>query len=82
MYDVTSFVRKIETCAPRFLAFNGKRSAAAFLGLSTTGSVRYGLLEATIGQTRLFVLPSTSGSANGVWDIQHWHAMAALISQP
>jgi double-stranded uracil-DNA glycosylase len=33
MYDVPDFVRKIEVCAPRFLAFNGKRSAAAFLGL-------------------------------------------------
>jgi TDG/mug DNA glycosylase family protein len=81
MYDVPGFICKIETCTPRFVAFNGKRAAATFLGLCTTACVAYGALERTIGRTRLFVLPSTSGSANGAWDIQHWHSLAELIAQ-
>jgi TDG/mug DNA glycosylase family protein len=81
MYDVSGFIRKIEVFAPRFLAFNGKKAAAAYLGLRTTGPVDFGPLERAIGRTRLFVLTSTSGSANGVWNVQLWHALAKLVAQ-
>jgi TDG/mug DNA glycosylase family protein len=61
---------------PRFLAFNGKRSAKAFFARS---NIRYGLQTSHLGSTSLFVLPSTSGAARGFWDPQHWHDLAGLV---
>ena len=57
---------------PRFLAFNGKGSAKVFWGIE---SVEYGLQDIRIGNTRVFVLPSTSRAANGFWSIEPWHEL-------
>src|SRR2546423_3578454 len=65
MYDVRGFERKIQGFAPRYLAFDGKRAAAAYLGMRNTSVIGFGTLDRTIGHTTLYVLPSTSGSANG-----------------
>lgn len=61
---------------PRVLAFTGKRAAEEFLG----HRVSYGLLEAKIGRSLLFVLPSPSGAARGHWDVTPWRALARLRS--
>lgn len=61
---------------PRFLAFNGKRSAKAFFARTNIG---YGLQASQLGSTSLFVLPSTSGAARGFWEPQHWHDLAELV---
>ena len=61
---------------PRFLAFNGKRSAKVFFARSNIG---YGLHTSKLGSTSLFVLPSTSGAARGFWDPRHWHDLAELV---
>lgn len=71
-YDAAAVRRKIEHYAPRFLAFNGKNAACRFLGRSVT----FGEQKERIGETRLFVLPSTSGAANGYWDESVWQAFA------
>lgn len=57
---------------PKALAFNGKRAAEAFLG----HPVRYGPQDELIGLSWIWVLPSTSGAANGSWDPKVWREFA------
>lgn len=72
-FDVKSFQTKIEKFTPQFVAFNGKRAAAEFLGYGKkTKMVNYGAQNFSIGKSKVFVLPSTSGSARGSWDISVW----------
>ena len=59
---------------PRTLAFTSKRAAAEFLGRPAP----YGLWEASLGQTRIFVLPSPSGAARGAWNIDYWRELACF----
>lgn len=81
-FDVPSFVAKINKYQPRFLAFNGKKSASYVLGYNgITSGVSYGLCTKTIGATRLFVLPSTSGSARSFWDESIWIEFKHLLSE-
>lgn len=63
--------------APRFLAFNGKRAAKAFL----SGEINYGRQSDTIGETAIYVLPSTSGLASGHWDFTVWQELAEHVRQ-
>lgn len=63
-FDVQGLRRKLETFAPRAVAFNGKRGAKIFLDRK----VEYGLQPEKVGRTAVFVLPSTSGAARGYWD--------------
>ena len=79
MYDVAGFERKIRQYKLRYVAFTSKEAAANYYGHGKTGRVSYGLQERTIGQTRLFVLPSTSGLARRHWDESFWREFAALI---
>jgi len=72
-FDRAGLRRRIETFQPTVLAFNGKRSASAFLGIP----VAYGYqLNQDIGPTRLYVAPSTSGAARGFWDEDYWRLVA------
>lgn len=66
---------KILKCQPKYLCFNGKKAAKAFLDRN---HVEYGLLSDRIGSTQLYVAPSTSGTARGYWDINIWHQLAQL----
>jgi TDG/mug DNA glycosylase family protein len=63
--------------APRFLAFNGKRAAKAYLG----HEVNYGRQPEAIGKTAIYVLPSTSGAASGHWDVGPWQELAEHVQQ-
>jgi len=71
-FDQSEFAAKIRRFAPRFVGFNGKRAAQEYLGRK---KVSFGRLEEQIGRTRLFVLPSTSGAANGYWDDAPWQEL-------
>jgi TDG/mug DNA glycosylase family protein len=71
-FDVDSFRRKLEALTPRVVAFNGKRAARVFFGRP----VEYGRQDQPIGETAIFVLPSTSGAARGYWDESHWLELA------
>jgi TDG/mug DNA glycosylase family protein len=75
--DAVGLRTRILQFTPAVLAFNGKRSAQAYFGPKRK-PLHYGLQEDTIGATRIFVLPSTSGAARGFWDESHWHALAEL----
>ena len=74
-FDPDALRRKITEFAPQYLAFTSKRAAAEFLGRP----VDYGLLMDRIEETRVFVLPSTSGLATRFWDISHWQELADLV---
>jgi TDG/mug DNA glycosylase family protein len=63
--------------APRFLAFNGKRAAKTYFG----HDVNYGRQPKAIGETAIYVLPSTSGAASGHWDLGPWQELAEHIRQ-
>ena len=61
------------------LAFNGKNAAQRLIGANR---VSYGLREERIGDTAMFVLPSTSGAASGYWDPEPWQGLARLVAAP
>jgi double-stranded uracil-DNA glycosylase len=73
--DTKAVRRKVRRYKPRVLAFVGKRSASVFLGRK----VEYGLQEARIDDTAIFVLPSTSGRAGSFWTEEPWHALSAFV---
>jgi TDG/mug DNA glycosylase family protein len=74
--DRTALRRKIRRLRPRLLCFNGKRAAREFLGARELG---YGLQPAAIGDTRLFVAPSTSGAAKQSFDLSVWRDLSRLV---
>ena len=62
--------------SPTVLAFNGKKAAQIFL---SKRRVELGLQPEQVGETRLFVAPSTSGAANGYWNVEVWYELAELV---
>lgn len=81
-YDVPSLINRINKCQPKIIAFNGKKAAAFALGfLGRTNKVDYGLRPKKIGNTMIFILPSTSGSARKYWDEGYWQELANLIKE-
>ena len=73
-FDLAAFREKILLYKPKLVCFNGKKAAEEYLG----HKVSYGLQSETIGDTKLYVAPSTSGSANGSWDARYWHELKKL----
>jgi TDG/mug DNA glycosylase family protein len=61
---------------PGVLCFNGKRAAVEYFRVR---DVDFGLRSETIGVTKLFVAPSTSGAASGFWDELMWRKLADLV---
>ncbi len=78
-YDAGALREKIETYRPLHLAFTGKRPAGIFL-LEALGATigDYGEQPATIGETRIFVLPSPSGAARRWWSIEPWTRLGEI----
>jgi TDG/mug DNA glycosylase family protein len=74
-FDVPALLVRIRRCSPRLLAFTSKHAAAALLGKG----VSYGWQPQSIGDTRLFVLPSPSGQARGHWSIDPWLALGEWL---
>ncbi len=62
----------ITTFHPNFLAFTSKTAGQKFFG----GKRDYGEQTERIGETRVWILPSTSGAANGSWRPEIWHRFA------
>lgn len=71
-----SLREKILRFQPHVLCFNGKRSASEFFG---TPKVVFGMHPESIGDTHLFIAPSTSGAANGSWSIEFWQQLAKVV---
>jgi TDG/mug DNA glycosylase family protein len=60
---------------PGFLAFTSKTAGQRFLG----GKRDYGEQIERIADTRIWILPSTSGAANGSWRPEIWHQFADRV---
>lgn len=75
-WDMGAVRTKVLRLRPRVLAFNGKRAAQLVIG---ERSLPYGPLHARIGQTALFVCPSTSGAARGFWDLSVWQSLSDFL---
>ena len=60
---------------PAFLAFTSKTGGQRFLG----GQRGYGEQTERIGDTRIWILPSTSGAANGSWRPEVWQQFADVV---
>ena len=73
--EVSQLRERVLELQPAILAFNGKKAALVFSG---NPRIEFGRQENSIGVTRLFVAPSTSGAANGYWDIHYWQELGRL----
>jgi TDG/mug DNA glycosylase family protein len=60
---------------PGFLAFTSKTAGENFLG----GKRDYGEQSEMLAATRIWILPSTSGAANGAWRPEIWQAFAKRV---
>jgi TDG/mug DNA glycosylase family protein len=60
---------------PKFLAFTSKNAGQRFLG----GKREYGEQIERLAETRIWILPSTSGAARGSWRPEIWHAFAERV---
>lgn len=72
-FDTHALRWKIRRAAPLAVAFNGKRAANVFYGRR---DLEVGRLKALLGNSAVFVLPSTSSMAKRYWDIEPWQALA------
>ena len=70
------FVNKINRFSPDILAFNGKGAAKIYFDVR---SVQLGLQSKKIGNTKIYVAPSTSGSAEKYWNVDLWYELADLV---
>jgi len=77
-FDREGLYLKIEEYQPKIFCFNGKKACAEFLN-TKTNKINYGFLNETIGKTKLFVAPSTSGSARRFWDESYWYMLKEEI---
>lgn len=74
-FDAAALHQRLRQYQPRVVAFTSKNAARAALG----HAVAYGLQDATIGGSELFVLPSPSGQARRFWDISVWRDLACHV---
>ena len=78
-FDIPRFCSKINKFTPKVVAFNGKTSAKVFFGYSVDcGGPRR---DERLGETVIFVLPSTSAAARTYWDESHWRELAAFVDK-
>ena len=68
-YDVGGFNLKILKYKPKIICFNGKNAAKAYLNQKKVG---YGYQDNGVGDSKIFIAPSTSGAANGFWNLNIW----------
>jgi TDG/mug DNA glycosylase family protein len=76
-FDGAAVIEKVERFKPGALAFVGKCAAREVLGRKPG---RYGEQDVTVGVSRVWILPSTSGAARGSWDIGPWQDLARTMA--
>lgn len=67
--------RKIIRYQPKLVAFTSKTAAGHFLNRK----VEYGIQHESLGITRFFVAPSTSGRARRFWREDIWHDLGRIF---
>lgn len=80
-FDGNALTQKIKQYQPAILAFTSKRAYREWKELAASKRVHYGWQQKSIGQTRVYVLPSPSGAARGYWDITYWQTLADAYHQ-
>jgi TDG/mug DNA glycosylase family protein len=79
-YEVDLFIKKMEHFKPKYIAFTSKAAASFAFGFKgVTSIIEYGLQKQKIGESHVFVLPSTSGSARSYWDEKYWFELKKSI---
>lgn len=78
-WDVDALRNKIQHYQPAILAFTSKTGAATFLE-RPTGSIKLGFQSETVGNTRIYVLPSPSGQARIFWNRHAWQNLADVVA--
>jgi TDG/mug DNA glycosylase family protein len=73
--DRARLSKAVATFRPQFLAFTSKTAGQKFFD----GRRDYGEQVELIGYTRVWILPSTSGAANGSWQPEIWHRFADSV---
>lgn len=76
-FEPAALELKLEELRPTVIAFNGKKAARIALRVRADAPLAYGRHELSLGGGAVWVLPSTSGAANGVWSPVPWRALAA-----
>lgn len=71
--DGAALEKKILHYQPQWLAFTSKNAACAAFGAA---ALDYGQQTASLGKTRIWVLPSPSGQARRWWREDVWQALA------
>ena len=82
-YDIEDFIAKMNLFKPKLVCFNGKRAAAIFLSWQfkqkiKTSQINYGLYPIRDSMFKIFIAPSTSGSARRYWKPEYWHELKKL----
>lgn len=74
-FRVDEFKAKMLRFRPKVIGFTSKFAATKYF---SRGTVTYGLQLEQLGDTQLFVLPSTSGRARRYFDIGQWRSLAQI----
>jgi TDG/mug DNA glycosylase family protein len=74
-HDPDRVRRSVLAYAPEHLAFVGKQAAKIVLG----HPVDYGRQRELIGDTQVWVMPSTSGLARRFWSLEPWQQLADAL---
>ena len=77
-YDLDGFNMKILEYKPRIVCFNGKNAAKSYLNQK---KVDYGYQDKRVGDSKIFIAPSTSGAANAFWNLDIWKLLAIKNNQ-
>ena len=75
-YDVEGLLLKIKKYKPKMICFNGKNAGKVFYNKN---SVDYGIQTDEFYNTKIFIAPSTSGAANGFWNIKYWYELSSIL---
>jgi len=75
-HDPERVHRSVLAYAPDHLAFVGKQAAQIVLG----HAVEYGRQPEPVGESQVWVMPSTSGLARRFWSIEPWQELAAAVA--
>ena len=76
-YDANRLNIAIIKYQPKVVCFNGKNAGKVYLNKN---NVNYGVQYEQIGETKLFIAPSTSGAASGFWDINIWKLLVNYLN--
>jgi TDG/mug DNA glycosylase family protein len=76
-FDVKRLEAVVRHNAPAVLALNGVQAGRTALGCF----LKYGLQPGRFAGAETWVLPSSSGAANGWWDVQHWCDLADRLRE-